>query len=131
MNQIIVTKKTELEEALKNKSVNRIIVEGPLAKEMRAKAKKKKIIKGSLIAGSLITAGALIAAPFTAGTSLIAGAAGLTATALTAGAVTISAGELAILIGGGVSVAALAIMNDYKIEFENGRVVIEKNTKAK
>jgi hypothetical protein len=62
---------------------------------------------------------------------LIAGAAGLTATALTAGAVTISAAELAMLIGGGVSAVALAIMNDYKIEFENGRVVIEKNTKAK
>lgn len=131
MTQINVFTKKELEEALKNKSVNRIIVEGPLAKEMKSKAKRKKIIKGSLLTGSLIAAGALIAAPFTGGTSLIAGAAGLTATALTAGAVTISAAELAMLIGGGVSAVALAIMNDYKIEFENGRVVIEKNTKAK
>lgn len=129
MTQITVTTKNELDEALKNKNVNRIRVEGPLANEMRAKAKKQKIIRrGSLIAGSLITAGALIAAPFTAGTSLIAGAAGLTATALTVGTVTMTATELAMLIGGGLGLATLAMKHGYKIKFNpDGTVSIENN----
>lgn len=126
MSQIIVTTKKELEEALKNKNVNKIRVEGSLAKEMRAKAKKKKIIGGSLLGASLIAAGSLVAAPFTGGTSLIAGAAGFTA-ALTAGAVTISTAELAILVGG--SVASLAILKGYgKIKINpDGSVEIVKN----
>ena len=125
MTQIIVTTKKELEEALKNKNVNKIRVEGPLAKEMRAKAKKKKIIGGSLLGASLIAAGSLVAAPFTGGTSLIAGAAGFTA-ALTAGAVTISIGELAILVGG--VLGSLAIMAGFKkIAFnKDGSVIMEK-----
>lgn len=125
MTQITVTTKKELEEALKNKNVNKIRVEGPLAKEMRAKAKKKKIIGGSLIGASLIAAGSLVAAPFTGGTSLIAGAAGFTA-ALTAGAVTISTAELAILVGG--VLGSLAIMAGFKkITFnKDGSVIMEK-----
>ena len=125
MTQIIVTTKKELEEALKNKNVNKIRVEGPLAQKMRSKAKKKKILAGSLIGASLIAAGSLIAAPFTGGTSLIAGAAGFTA-ALTAGAVTISIGELAILVGG--VLGSLAIMAGFKkIAFnKDGSVIMEK-----
>jgi hypothetical protein len=127
MSQITITTKTELDEALKNKNVNKIRVEGPLAKEMIAKAKKKNIIGGSLLAGTLIIAGALIAAPITGGTSLIAGAAGFTATAFTAGTVTITTAELAILIGG--SVASLAILKGYgKIKINpDGSVEIVKN----
>ena len=127
MSQITITTKTELDEALKNKNVNKIRVEGPLAKEMIAKAKKKNIIGGSLLAGTLIIAGALIAAPITGGTSLIAGAAGFTATALTVGTVTISTAELAILVGG--SVASLAILKGYgKIKINpDGSVEIVKN----
>ena len=126
MTQITVTTRKELEEALKNKNVNKIRVEGPLAKEMRAKAKKKKIIGGSLIGASLIAAGSLVAAPFTGGTSLIAGAAGFTA-ALTAGAVTISTAELAIMVG--AAVTSLAILKGYNsIKFnQDGTVSIEKN----
>ena len=127
MSQITITTKTELDEALKNKNVNKIRVEGPLAKEMIAKAKKKNIIGGSLLAGTLIIAGALIATPITGGTSLIAGAAGFTATALTVGTVTISTAELAILVGG--SVASLALLKGYgKIKINpDGSVEIVKN----
>ena len=125
----IVTVKTEkeLEEVLKNKNVNRIRVEGPLAKEMRAKAKKKKIIAGSLLGASLIAAGSLVAAPFTGGTSLIAGAAamGLTATIGTA-TIVVSATELAILVGG--VLGSLAIMAGFKkITFnKDGSVIMDK-----
>lgn len=127
MKTITVKTEKELEEVLKDKNVNRIRVEGPLAKEMRAKAKKKKIIAGSLLGASLIVAGSLVAAPFTGGTSLIAGAAamGLTATIGTA-TIVVSATELAILVGG--VLGSLAIMAGFKkITFNpDGSVIMDK-----
>ena len=125
----IVTVKTEkeLEEVLKNKNVNRIRVEGPLAQKMRSKAKKKKILAGSLLGASTIALCSIFAAPFTGGTSLIAGAAawGLTATIGTA-TIVVSATELAILVGG--VLGSLAIMAGFKkITFnKDGSVIMEK-----
>lgn len=127
MKTVTVTTEKELEEVLKNKNVDKIRVEGPLAQKMRSKAKKKKILAGSLIGASLITAGSLIAAPFTGGTSLIAGAAawGLTATIGTA-TIVVSATELAILVGG--VLGSLAIMAGFKrITFnKDGSVIMDK-----
>lgn len=72
MEIVTVTTEKELEEVLKNKNVDKIRVEGPLAKKMRSKAKKKKILAGSLLGVSAIALGSIIAAPFTGGASLIA-----------------------------------------------------------
>lgn len=125
----IVTVKTEkeLEEVLKNKNVDKIRVEGPLAQKMRSKAKKKKILAGSLLGVSAIALGSIIAAPFTGGASLIAGAtaAGLTATIGTA-TIVVSATELAILVGG--VLGSLAIMAGFKkITFnKDGSVIMDK-----
>lgn len=127
MKTVIVTTEKELEEVLKNKNVNRIRVEGPLAQKMRSKAKKKKILAGSLLGVSAIALGSIIAAPFTGGASLIAGAtaAGLTAT-IGATTIVVSATELAILVGG--VLGSLAIMAGFKkITFnKDGSVIMDK-----
>lgn len=127
MKTVTVTTEKELEEVLKNKNVDKIRVEGPLAQKMRSKAKKKKILAGSLLGVSAIALGSIIAAPFTGGASLIAGAtaAGLTATIGTA-TIVVSATELAILVGG--VLGSLAIMAGFKkITFNNdGSVIMEK-----
>ena len=125
----IVTVKTEkeLEEVLKNKNVDKIRVEGPLAQKMRSKTKKKKILAGSLLGVSVIALGSIIAAPFTGGASLIAGAtaAGLTATIGTA-TIVVSTAELAILVGGLLSGLAIAA-GFKKITFnKDGSVIMEK-----
>lgn len=125
----IVTVKTEkeLEEVLKNKNVDKIRVEGPLAQKMRSKAKKKKILAGSLLGVSAIALGSIIAAPFTGGASLIAGAtaAGLTVTIGTA-TIVVSTAELAILVGGLLSGLAIAA-GFKKIAFNtDGSVIMEK-----
>lgn len=127
MKTVIVTTEKELEEVLKNKNVDKIRVEGPLAQKMRSKAKKKKILAGSLLGVSAIALGSIIAAPFTGGASLIAGAtaAGLTATIGTA-TIVVSATELAILVGG--VLGSLAIMAGFKkITFnKDGSVIMDK-----
>lgn len=127
MKTVTVTTEKELEEVLKNKNVDKIRVEGPLAQKMRSKAKKKKILAGSLLGASAIALGSIIAAPFTGGASLIAGAtaAGLTATIGTA-TIVVSATELAILVGG--ALCSLAIMAGFKkITFnKDGSVIMEK-----
>ena len=127
MKTVTVTTEKELEEVLKNKNVDKIRVEGPLAQKMRSKAKKKKILAGSLLGASAIALGSIIAAPFTGGASLIAGAtaAGLTATIGTA-TIVVSATELAILVGG--ALCSLAIMVGFKkITFnKDGSVIMDK-----
>jgi hypothetical protein len=127
MKTVTVTTEKELEEVLKNKNVDKIRVEGPLAQKMRSKAKKKKILAGSLLGASAIALGSIIAAPFTGGASLIAGAtaAGLTATIGTA-TIVVSTAELAILVGGLLS--GLAIAAGYKkiIFNKDGTVTIER-----
>lgn len=127
MKTVTVTTEKELEEVLKNKNVDKIRVEGPLAQKMRSKAKKKKILAGSLLSVSAIALGSIIAAPFTGGASLIAGAtaAGLTATIGTA-TIVVSAAELAILVGG--VLGSLAIMAGFKkITFnKDGSVIMDK-----
>ena len=127
MKTVIVTTEKELEEVLKNKNVDKIRVEGPLAQKMRSKAKKKKILAGSLLGASAIALGSIIAAPFTGGASLIAGAtaAGLTAT-IGATTIVVSATELAILVGG--VLGSLAIMAGFKkITFnKDGSVIMDK-----
>lgn len=127
MKTVIVTTEKELEEVLKNKNVDKIRVEGPLAQKMRSKAKKKKILAGSLLGVSAIALGSIIVAPFTGGASLIAGAtaAGLTAT-IGATTIVVSATELAILVGG--VLGSLAIMAGFKkITFnKDGSVIMDK-----
>lgn len=127
MKTVTVTTEKELEEVLKNKNVDKIRVEGPLAQKMRSKAKKKKILAGSLLGVSAIALGSIIAAPFTGGASIIAGAtaAGLTATIGTA-TIVVSATELAILVGG--VLGSLAIMAGFKkITFNpDGSVIMDK-----
>lgn len=93
---ITVNTLAELKSAIEEKEPH-IIVRGEAATAIRAKIKKRKAIKGAGI--GLLIAG-LAAAPFTAGTSLLP-AAGFTAVA--GAALSISAGELACLIGGSLA----------------------------
>ena len=110
---ITVYTKDELRKALKAKEKN-IIVKGELERTIRAKANKQKTMKKVGIGTAAIGAAALITAPFTAGTSLVAGAAAM---GLTVGGLTISAAELAILIGG--SVALAGILRGYNVKFNS------------
>ena len=117
---ITVNNRQDLEQALKRKE-SRIIIVGSLADEIREKAKskqkKKKVAKA---ASAAAIAGGIIAAPFTAGTSLAATAAGLTV-----GALTITAAELAIIIGGAVAMYGLS--KGYNVEFKaDGNVRLTK-----
>ena len=112
---ITVNNRQDLEQALKRKE-SRIIIVGSLADEIREKAKskqkKKKVAKA---ASAAAIAGGIIAAPFTAGTSLAATAAGLT----------ITAAELAIIIGGAVAMYGLS--KGYNVEFKpDGTVRLTK-----
>lgn len=113
---ITVNNRQDLEQALKRKE-SRIIIVGSLADEIREKAKseqkKKKVAK---VASAAAIAGGIIAAPFTAGTSLTATAAGLTV-----GALTITAVELAIIIGGGVAICGL--LKGYNVKFTPGGTI--------
>lgn len=70
------------------------------------------------IGTAAIGVAALIAAPFTAGTSLVPGAAAMGLTATVGGAtLTISSAELAILVGG--SLAFAGILKGYNIKFNS------------
>lgn len=112
---VTVYTKDELRKALKAKEKN-IIVKGELARTIRGKANRQKTMKKVGIGTAAIGAAALITAPFTAGTSLVAGAAamGLTVGGAT---LTISAAELAILCG--VSLAFAGILRGYNIKFNS------------
>lgn len=94
-----------------------IIAKGELAQEIRKISKRKK---GAKIGGGLLAVGGLLAAPFTGGTSLAATAAGLTI-----GSLTISALELAIIVGGAVAITGI-VKGCKKVTFNlDGSVTME------
>lgn len=118
---VTVRNKEELEVALKNKA-NSIRIEGPYAKAfartIRSRRKKTKVAIGL---GTLALIGGIAAAPFTGGTSLAGSVMGATAMGLTIGTATISAGELAMILG----FAAYALYRKYTIKFEKGDKHVE------
>lgn len=107
---VTVTTKEELEKALKSKE-KEILVEGEIAKKI---VRKKKMKKGALIAGGVSVLGGIALLPFTGGASAIAIAQGLTV-----GGVTITTAEAALGAGAILSVASLALLRNYEIEYES------------
>lgn len=99
----------ELEEAIKAHE-EKILCKGEIARQF---AKKKKRKRAARIGGVLVAIGGIVAIPLTGGASLL-GTLGATAMGLT---FTISAAELAILIGGGV--ALTGIVSGGKVTFKN------------
>lgn len=114
----VVYTTTELEEAIKAGEI-RLLLKGEIAEMIRKrKARKKR----TLLGGLALAAAGLAALPFTMGAStpLLIGGLGLTI-----GSVTISAVELAILVGG--SLAIIGIYKGYNITFNpDGSVTIER-----
>lgn len=108
----------ELEEAIKA-GETKLLLKGEIAEMIRKrKARKKR----TLIGGLALAAAGLVALPFTwgASTPLLIGGLGLTI-----GTVTISAAELAILVGG--SIAIIGLCRDYTITFNSdGSVTLER-----
>ncbi len=117
-NVKVVYTTTELEEAIKA-GETKLLAKGELAEKIRKrKERKRKSLKGGL---ALFLVG-LVALPFTwgASTPLLIGGLGLTI-----GTVTISAAELAILVGG--SIAIIGLCRDYTITFNSdGSVTLER-----
>lgn len=114
----VVYTTTELEEAIKA-GETKLLAKGELAERIRKQKKRKK---RTLIGGLALTAAGLVALPFTwgASTPLLLGGLGLTI-----GTVTISAAELAILVGG--SIAIIGLYKGYNITFNpDGSVTIVK-----
>ena len=109
----------ELEDAVKA-GEKKILLKGEVAEKIRKRKKRKK---GAIIGGAALAIGGLIALPFTGGASAAGIIGGL---GLTIGSVTITAGELAILVGG--SLAAYGIHKGYDIKF-NGDGSVEITTK--
>ena len=87
-------------------------MKGEIAEKIIRKKKRKK---GAVIGGIALVVGGLAALPFTGGASAAGILGGL---GLTVGAVTISAAELAILVGGSVTV--YGIYKGYNVEFKSG-----------
>ena len=116
--KIVVYTTTELEEAIKA-GETKLLLKGEIAEMIRKrKARKKR----TLIGGLALAAAGLVALPFTMGAStpLLIGGLGLTI-----GTVTISAAELAILVGG--SIAIIGLCKDYTITFNSdGSVTLER-----
>lgn len=106
--------KEELKRALEAKE-NKIIVRGQLANEIKKKKQNKK--KGAIAVG--------LAGLAAIGASVATGGIG-TAAGLTAGPIVISSLELAILVGGGLGMAA--ILKGYRkiVLNPDGGVVIER-----
>ena len=119
---VTVYTKEELEQALRAKE-SHIRIKGELAEVIKKKVKRQKTAKKIGIGTAAIGAAALIAAPLTGGASLIAGAGAM---GLTIGTVTVSAAELAILVGGTVAITAL--LKGYKKVKMNsdGSIELEK-----
>lgn len=96
---VVVRTKEELQEAVKNKATS-IRIEGPyagiVAKKIRSRKKVKKVAMG---VGALALVGGVVMAPFISGASLAGSAMGIAAMGLTVGTITISAVELAMLLG--------------------------------
>lgn len=110
-----VSTEEQFKEALKQRK-KKILCKGEVAKKFQQKKKRKEMAKTGGIA---IALAGLAAAPFTGGVSLAA-----TAMGLTVGALTISAGELAIILG--AVVAIYGIKKDCKITFNSdGTVTVE------
>lgn len=102
----------ELEETIKAHE-EKILCKGEIARQF---AKKKKRKRAARIGGVLIAIGGIAAIPLTGGASLL-GTLGATAVGLTVGPITISAAELAILLGG--VVALTGIVSGGKVTFKN------------
>ena len=119
MNEIIVYKKEELEQA-KNKGYEKIIIKGELADKLY---KVKKITTLSMASLALIIGaiGAGVAlSPFSGGTSLL-----VTATAV---GTTTGVGAAAIILAASLGIALiLAIYRDYEeISYKDGELILRK-----
>jgi len=115
---ITVTTTKELEEALKA-GETKILLKGEVAEKIK-KGKKRK--KGAVIGGIALAVAGLAALPFTGGASSAGIIGGL---GLTLGTITISAAELAILVGG--SIAIIGLCKGYDITFNpDGSVTLKK-----
>lgn len=115
----MVRTKEELAAALKAKQAD-IHVVGPLAEEIKRKAKRRKTAK---YVGGAMMIGGILAAPFTGGASLI-GSVGVAA--LTAGLV-ISTSELLIIAG--CALAITAVCKGYNVQFNKDGSIILTNKK--
>ena len=114
--------KEELQRAISARQ-SVIEIDGPLAKEIRSKAKAKSA--GRAVATLAILFG-ILSLPFTGGASSVAIAGGVGAA--TAAGLTISTAELAIIIGGGLAYKALC--EGYDVDFRpNGHVVMRKKSR--
>lgn len=112
---VTVSTKAQLKAAIEQKQFP-IKCVGEIAEQMR---KKKKRATKTKIAGGAIALAGLAAIPFTGGASTVATGAGFTAMGLT-----LSATELAILVGGGIAITA--ILKGRKIKFQaDGSVMVE------
>lgn len=110
-----VSTEEQFKEALEQRE-KKILCKGEVAKKFQQIKKRKKMAKTGGIA---IALAGLAAAPFTGGISLAG-----TAMGLTVGALTISAGELAIILG--AAVAIYGISRGCKITFNSdGTVTVE------
>lgn len=114
---VSVHSQAELKAAMDRKE-KQIRIVGPYAKELYDKMqKKKKVKKGAVIAGGALAVGGILAAPFTGGTSLAGTATGLAMAGATIGAITLTAGELAMILGSATLVSMYAIYKGAKIKF--------------
>lgn len=112
-----VTTKEELAEALKKKEPIRVT--GPLAEKLKRQAKTRKAAK---IGGIVTIAASIAAIPFTGGASAAGVAAG--AAAVAGATISLTAAELAILLGG--AVAIYGISKGCKITLQkDGSVIVE------
>lgn len=117
---ITVTTQAALEQALKSKETH-IRITGALAETIKSKIQKRR--KHKKIGALIAMGGAITLAIATGGASIIAGAA---ATGLTVGGLTITAAELAILIGGTIGITAL-LKGYKKVKFNpDGSIELEK-----
>lgn len=118
---VTVTTKEELEKALEDKE-KEILVEGEMAKKIK---RKKKVKKGVLIGGIVTTAVGIILLPFTSG-----GSSGLVIQGLTVSSgtttVTMTAGELAILLGFTSTLGSIALLKGYTIQVDDGTVLLTR-----
>ena len=119
---ITVKTKDELEQAIKDNKGESIRVEGPYAKALAKKIRsKKKIRKVAIAGGALALIGGVVAAPFTGGASLAGSAAGVVAMGATIGTITLTATELAMILG----VTVYAIHKKCKIKIGKGDEFVE------
>lgn len=115
-----VYSKKELEDAYAS-GERTIMVKGEFAQQIRTRCKVKKAAK---ITSGLIAVAGIAAVPFTGGASLLATGAGLTV-----GTLTISATELAIILGSGLAFYAIKNGKLKNISYSaDGSVTLEFKT---